>query len=796
MATTEKPTASIGQPLPRKEDPELITGRSRYVDDITVPGMLWAYVVRSPFAHARINGVDVSKALAMEGCVAAFSGADMAPEWPAPLVCAWPVTDDIKMSEHWPLAKDKARHVGDGVAVVVAETRALAKDAAELVEVDWEPLPAVTDPLAAMEDGAPLVHDDFGTNVSSVWGFEQGDSPVPNKPSKPFFDDPDLVKVKQRYRLRRLIPNAMEPRGVLVEPNVAMGEFTMYTASQIPHIVRTAQAITCGIAEAKLRVVAPDVGGGFGSKLDAYAEEAICLALARRLNRPIKWTEERSEGYVATIHGRDLYTDMEMAATRDGELKAVRAKVYCAVGAYHQIVTPGIQMLSAWLYGGLYDVEGYDFEYHNVFTHTTPTDAYRGAGRPEATYAVERTMDLLAHELGMDPAELRRKNYIPPDRFPNFTIASGLTIDSGDYPLTHDAMIEALDYADVRRRQAERRQSGSTKQIGVGLSCYTEMCGLAPSRVLHALKYIAGGWDAATIEMLPTGTVRVLIGVTPHGQGHVTTFSQIVADQLGVGFEDVEVLHGDTQVVPLGMDTYGSRSLAVGGVAMHFAGEKILAKARTLAAHQLECSEDDLEFSGGDFTVRGTDKSANIKALAFAAWTAHDLPDGMEPGLTATHLYDPPNFSWPNGAHACVVEVDTETGSVEILRYVAVDDCGVVINPMVVEGQVHGGVAQGIAEALFEEAGYDEEGNLLQGTMTTYMVPGAPELPSFELHRTCTPSPTNPLGVKGIGEAGTIASPPAVINAIVDALSHMGVTNVERPATPERVWTAIQEAKR
>jgi carbon-monoxide dehydrogenase large subunit len=403
-------------------------------------------------------------------------------------------------------------------------------------------------------------------------------------------------------------------------------------------------------------------------------------------------------------------------------------------------------------------------------------------------------MDLLARELDMDPAELRRKNYIPTANFPNFTIASGLTVDSGDYPLTHDAMIAAVGYDEFRREQAQRRSSGDTKQIGIGLSCWTEMCGLAPSRVLHALKYVAGGWDAATIEMLPTGTVRVLIGVTPHGQGHVTTFSQIVADQLGVGVEDIEVLHGDTQVVPLGMDTYGSRSLAVGGVAMHYAGEKVLAKARTLAAHQLECSEDDLEFSGGDFTVKGTDKSVNIKALAFAAWTAHDLPDGMEPGLTATHLYDPPNFSWPNGAHACVVQVDTETGSVDILKYIAVDDCGVVINPLVVEGQVHGGVAQGIAEALFEEAGYDEEGNLLHGTMTTYMVPGPPEIPNMELSRTCTPSPTNPLGVKGIGVAGTIASPPAVINAVVDALSHLGVTDVGRPATPERVWRAIQEA--
>jgi carbon-monoxide dehydrogenase large subunit len=731
----------------------------------------------------------------MEGCVAVVSGADLVAGWGALLGWGGRVCVDINRSGHCTLDKDKARYAGDGVAVVVATSRALAKDAAELVEVDWEPLPAVTDPLAAMESGAPLVHDDFGTNVSSVWGFDKGDSPAPYKTSKPFFDDPDLVKVKHRYRLRRLIPNAMEPRGVVVDPNVAMGEYTMYTASQIPHIVRTTQAITCGIAEAKLRVVAPDVGGGFGSKLETYAEESICLALARRLNTPIKWIEERSEGYVATIHGRDLYTDMEMAATRDGKLKAVRVNVWCAVGAFHQIVTPGIQMLSAWLYGGLYDVEGYDFEYTNIYTHTTPTDAYRGAGRPEATYAVERTMDLLARELDMDPAELRRKNYIPTASFPNHTIASGLTVDSGDYPLTHDAMIAAVGYDEFRREQEKRRASGDTKQIGIGLSCWTEMCGLAPSRVLHALKYVAGGWDAATIEMLPTGTVRVLIGVTPHGQGHVTTFSQIVADQLGVDVADIEVLHGDTQVVPLGMDTYGSRSLSVGGVAMHYAGEKVLAKARTLAAHQLECSEDDLEFSGGDFTVKGTDKSANIKALAFAAWTAHDLPDGMEPGLTATHLYDPPNFSWPNGAHACVVEVDTDTGSVEILRYVAVDDCGVVINPLVVAGQVHGGVTQGIAEALFEEAAYDEEGNLLHGTMTTYMVPGAPEIPHMELSRTCTPSPTNPLGVKGIGEAGTIASPPAVINAVVDALSHLGVTDVQRPATPERVWRAIQEAQ-
>ena len=797
MATTEKPAGVIGAAVLRKEDPELITGNSRFTDNITVPGMLWVGVVRSPFAHATIKSVDVSRAQAMPGCVAAFSAADLADEFPAPLVCAWPVTDDIKMSSHWPLAKDKARYVGDGVACVVAESRALAKDAIELVDVDYEPLPAVTDPLEATEEGAPLVHDEFGTNVSSVWSFAKGDSPVPARnPSGPYFEDPDLVTVKERYRLRRLIPNAIEPRSVVVNPVVEMGEYTMYTSSQIPHVARTAFAITCGIAEAKLRVIAPDVGGGFGSKLELYAEEALVLALARRLGRPMKWTEERVENYLATIHGRDLYTDMEIAATKDGIIKAVRAGVVASMGAYYQIVSPGIQMLGAWLYGGLYDPEGYDYEYVNVFTHSTPTDAYRGAGRPEATYAIERVVESLARKLDMDPVELRRRNFITKDKFPNYTIVSGLTVDSGNYEPMFERCLEMVDYSGVRREQAERRAKGDTKEIGIGFSTYIEMCGLAPSRVLHALKYIAGGWEAATIEFMPTGTVRCLVGVAPHGQGHVTTFSQIVAHQLGVDVDDVEVIVGDTGVVPLGMDTYGSRSLAVGGPAVHHAGEKIIAKARTLAAHQLECAEEDLDWTPGTFTVKGTDRSVDIKSLAFAAWTAHALPDDFEPGLAASHLYDPPNFSWPAGAHACVVEIDTETGAVELKRYVAVDDCGVVVNPLVVEGQVHGGVAQGIAEALFEEAVYDDEGNLVTGSMTNYMIPGPPELISFDLDRTETPSPTNPLGVKGIGEAGTIASPAAVINAVVDALSARGVTAIERPATPERVWRAIQEAKR
>ena len=792
MAVTEPRTKVIGTSRLRKEDPELITGRGRYVDNISLPGMLWVALVRSPFAHARIRSIDVSNARELPGVVAVYTGEDL--EFAAPLFMAWPINDQVKNPPHWPLTKDKARYVGDPVAVVVAESRALAKDALDLVEVDWEPLPAVTDVKAALADGAPIVHDDLGTNDAGSWSIEN-DSPVPSRGrTAPFFDDPELVKVKGEYYLARLIPNAMEPRGVVVEPNAAMGEYVVYSATQIPHILRTTLTITCGIPEAKLRVVAPDVGGGFGSKLEIYGEDAICLAIAAKLNRPVKWIEERAENYVATLHGREMYQEIELAATRDGDLKAVRVKLTASMGAYLRLVSPGIPMLGAWLYHGCYECDAYDLEYTNVFTNQTFTDAYRGAGRPEATYAIERAMDALARELDMDPVEVRRRNFIKNDKFPNYTIASGLIVDSANYEGTLEKCLEVLDYDSVRAEQKARRERGDRKVLGVGFSTWIEMCGLAPSRVLSALNYAAGGWDSASIEFMPTGTVRVVTGVSPHGQGSATVLSQIVADQLGVDYDDVEVVHGDTQVSPLGMDTYGSRGVAVGGVAAQRAAEKIIAKARTLAAHELECAEEDLAFEGGTFTVKGTDRSADIKALGFSSWTAHNLPDGMEPGLRATELYDPPNFSWPNGAHCCVVEVDLDTGSVDIQRYLAVDDCGVQLNPMLVQGQVHGGVAQGIAEALFEEARYDEDGNLLTGTMTSYMIPGPPELPPFEVHDTVTPSPTNAIGVKGIGEAGTIAAPPAVINAVIDALAHLGVRNVERPATPERVWRTIQEA--
>jgi carbon-monoxide dehydrogenase large subunit len=780
MATTEE-RAYVGTAVRRKEDPELLTGQARYVDNLTLPGMVWAYIVRSPYAHARVRGVDLSRALEAEGVVAAYSGADLQSEWGGPLPMAWPVTEDTKNPPHWPLTPDVARYAGDGVAVVVAKTRALAKDAAELVEVDYEPLPVVTDVLKALEDGAPVVHEEVGTNHCYTWPLQAGE------PDRLFAEA--AVTVKQRYRQQRLVPNAIEPRGVLVQPIPAQGEFTMWSATQIPHILRVTVSGTTGIPEAKLRVIAPDVGGGFGSKLDVYAEEALLLVLARKLGLPIKWIEERVEGYLATIHGRDVVQEIELAATAEGKVTAVRARAWANMGAYLQLVTPGIPILGAWLYGGCYDVEGYDVEFVGAFTNTTPTDAYRGAGRPEATYLLERAMDALARKLDLDPVELRRRNFIR--EFPK-TLASGLTIDSGDYDASLDRALELLDYDGFRREQAERRERGDTKLLGVGFSTYLEMCGLAPSRILGAIRYAAGGWDAATIRFLPTGMVQAVIGTSPHGQGHATTFSQIVADRLGVAYEDVEVLHGDTAVVPLGMDTYGSRSLAVGGVALWNATDKVIEKARKIAAHQLEVAEEDLSYEGGTFTVAGTDRSMSTKEAAFAAWTAHNLPDGLEPGLEETAVHDPENFSWPAGTHIAVIEVDTETGSVDLVRHIAVDDVGHVINPQIVDGQVHGGIAQGVAQALFEEAVYDEDGTLITGSMASYMVPAASELPSFELARTETRSPGNPMGSKGVGETGTIASTPAVINAVIDALAHLGVTDIEMPATPERVWNAMK----
>ncbi len=779
MSATE--TQFIGAAVKRKEDDPLLRGRGTYVDNIDLPGAVVMAVVRSPYAHARIGSIDTTAAATADGVVAVFTGADLRDDWKAAMPCAWPVTEDMKSPEHFPLAVGEVNYQGDGVAVVIADNRAHAVDAAELVEVDYEPLDAIVDVEAAAQDGATLVHNDLGTNVSYVWKLETG-----------VFDESADVVVKHRYVQPPLIPNAIEPRGVVARPEPG-GDVTLWSATQVPHILRLLTAATLGIPETKLRVVAPDVGGGFGSKLDVYAEELLAVALARRLGTPVKWVEERSENALATIHGRDFVTTLELAATKDGMITALRANVHASMGAYLQLVTPGIPLLGAWIYAGPYAIPNYSVTFTGVFTNTTPTDAYRGAGRPEATYVLERTIDLLALELGIDRVELRRRNFIT--EFPA-TIASGLTIDNGDYHASLEKLLEHLDLDALLAEQQERRERGDVKQIGVGFSTYNEMCGLAPSRILGAIRYAAGGWETATIRCLPTGTFQVVTGTSPHGQGHETAWSQIVADQLGCDPSEVEVLHGDTSISPYGLDTYGSRSLPVGGAALWTAGEKIIEKAREIVAHQLEVAAEDLDYAAGTFTVKGSpDKEMTVKGAAWAAFAAHNLPDGMEPTLEATATYDPPNFSWPGGAHAAVVEVDTETGDARLIRYVAIDDVGTVVNPLIVDGQVHGGITQGIATALYEEAIYDEDGNLSNGTLATYLVPSAAELPSYELDRTESKATDQPFGAKGVGETGTIAAAPAVINAVIDALSHLGVTDIQMPATPERVWRAIEEAK-
>ncbi|WP_055695260.1 xanthine dehydrogenase family protein molybdopterin-binding subunit [Streptomyces prasinopilosus] len=785
--TGQRAEREVGRGRLRKEDARLVTGQTNWTDNISVTGLLHLAFLRSPMAHARIERVDVSPALERPGVIAAFSGRDLAGGLGS-LPCAWPVTEDIVLPDHPPVAVDEVRHAGDPVAVVVARDRYAAADALEAVEVDYEPLPPVLDLEAALAEDAPLVHADKGTNRSYVWPLRTGEDYETVKRRA------DVV-VTRRFHQQRLIANAMEPRAVVVTPLAASGEYTVYSATQVPHILRVMLATVTGIPEQKLRVVAPDVGGGFGSKLQVYGEEAVALEVARRLGRPVKWTESRSEGYLATHQGRGMIQDIEVAATREGRLLGLKVDLLADMGAYLMLVTPGIPILGAFMYPAIYKMDAYDFTCTGVFTTKTPTDAYRGAGRPEATFAIERIMDELAAELGLDPVEVRRRNWIRHEEFPYDSIA-GLTYDSGNYEAATEKALALFGYDDLRAEQRERNERGDTVRLGIGVSTYTEMCGLAPSRVLRDLRYAAGGWEAASIRMLPTGKVEVVTGTSPHGQGHVTSWSQIAADVLGVPFEDIEVVHGDTRAAPQGMDTYGSRSLVVGGSAVHQAAAKVVEKARRVAAHLLEADEDDLDFTDGVFTVKGSPEARKtIQEIAFETFTSHDVPDGMEPTLNADQVTDPENFSYPHGTHLCAVEVDTETGRTRIRSYVCVDDVGRVINPVIVEGQVHGGLAQGIAQALYEEAVYDDEGNLVTGTMADYLVPVAGDLPEFVTERTETPATSNPLGVKGVGESGTIASTPAVVGAVVDALRPLGVDDVTMPCTPERVWRAVRSAK-
>jgi carbon-monoxide dehydrogenase large subunit len=824
---TEAARRYMGNSVPRKEDPALLTGHTNFTDDIRLPGMLHMAFLRSPYAHARITSIDASAAREQPGVVDVFTSEDLADvldgsamdadsapgyavdidespgseadvtsngseesadvsESPPRTFCGWPVTENIKIPHHSPLAHGKVNFAGEPVAVVLATDRYKAQDALGFIEVEYEPMGVATDIEGALEDGAPLVHEEFGTNECYVWTLATGDIDEA-------FEKADVV-VRERYVQQRLIPSAIETRGVIAQPE-PLDSFTVYSSTQVPHFVKDVLSVMCGVPDTKLRVVAPDVGGGFGSKLNVYSEEVLALEVARKLGAPVKWVEDRSENHLATTHGRGQVQYIELAATSEGKILGMKVKLLADMGAYLQLLTPGVAIFGSFTYPGLYAFDAYSFECTGVFTNLTPTDAYRGAGRSEAAYAHERIMDALARELDMDPAELRLKNLIPPFDEPT-TNPAGVQYDSGNYESCMRKALDLADYEEVRAEQRRRREAGDAKQIGIGIGNFTESGGLSPSKVSAAVRLQSGGWEAASVRMLASGKVEVVTGTSPHGQGHVTSWSQIAADALGVDVDHVEVLHGDTAIAPYGRDTYGSRSLPVGGVAVHLACEKVVEKGKKIAAHMLEAAEEDIEFEGGRFSVAGSpNQNVAIQKVAAAAYLADNLPEGMEPLLNEDYTFDPPNFTWPYGTHICVVEVDTETGMVTIPKYVAVDDCGPVVNPAIVDGQLHGGIAQGIAQALYEEAVYDDDGNLVTGTMVDYLVPGAPEIPNMILDRTETPSPTNPMGVKGIGESGAIAAQPAVINAVIDALSHEGITHIDMPASPMRVWQTLQEAR-
>ncbi len=768
----------------RREDPRLISGRATYTDDITLPGAVYAAILRSPHAHARIRRVNTSRAARAEGVVAVYTGADLEGVI-GPIPCAWMIPNsDIKGVAHPAIARDVVRYVGDAVAVVVAESRHQAQDALELIEVDYEPLTPVIDPQQALQEGAPQLHGDAPNNQAFHWVATGGDV-------EEAFRSPEVV-VRERIVQQRLIPNAMEPRAALAQWVGVTGELTLWSTTQNPHIVRLLLSSVAGVPEHKIRVIAPEVGGGFGSKIAFYADEAITVFCAMKLGRPVKWTETRSENYQATTHGRDHIEEVEMAATTDGKITGIRGRVYAGMGAYLSTAAPGIPtILHGLMYSGPYTIPAISCEVFGSFTNTTPVDAYRGAGRPEATFLLERLVDKLAAAVSVDPVEVRRRNLIP--KFEDgYDVAIGLNYDSGDYRGTLDIALREAGYYQVRQQQTQLRQEG--RYLGIGVTTYVEMCGLGPSQVAGAVGFGGGLWESAIVRFHPSGKVNVMIGTSPHGQGEETTFAQVISDELGVPVDDIEVLHGDTDNTPMGWGTYGSRTTAVSGAAVALSARKIKDKARELAAHLLEASADDIEYSDGRFFVRGSpDRARSIQDIALMANVAWNMPQGMEPGLEATTFYDPPNFTYPFGAHVALVEVDVNRGTIDLKRYIAVDDCGLQINPMIVEGQVHGGVVQGVGQALWEGAVYDENGQLLTGSMLDYALPRADVLPDLEVHSTSTPSPHHPLGVKGVGETGAIASTVTVYNAVIDALKPLGVQSIEMPLTPERVWRAIHQ---
>ncbi|MDQ4078877.1 MAG: xanthine dehydrogenase family protein molybdopterin-binding subunit [Chloroflexota bacterium] len=779
----------FGSAIKRREDPRLIVGEAQFLDDVRLPGMLHAAILRSPYAHARIKSVDTSKAAELPGVVGVFTGQDFA-DLP-PLPCAWQA-GGVENHVNTPrvLEIDKVAFTGAGVAVVVAEDRYTAQDALSLIEVEYEPLPVVVDAEKATQPDAPQLHENAPNNIVMEWtvGNEEG--------TEQALDEADVV-VKQRLINQRLVPTPIDMRGAIARYDQGTGEYTVWMTSQTPHIMRLLMtAFVFQIPETKMRVISPHVGGAFGTKIFLYPEYCLVAALSKRVGRPVKWMETREENYVATTHGRDHITYLEVGANRDGTITALKAQTYANLGGVLSTIAPGIPTT---LYGrmlsGAYRIPHIFCRVAGVYTNTGMVDAYRGAGRPEAIYAVERAVDLVARELDLDPVEVRRKNFIPPDAFPYdpVGILKGLKYDSGEYEKALNRALEIVDYLGFRREQEEARQQG--RYLGIGLSSYVEICGVAPSSWigLEGEGWGAAMWESANIRVHLTGKAVVTIGTQPHGQGHETTNAQVVADELGIPVEDVLVQHSDTLGTPFGYGTYGSRSAAVGTVAVYKSLQRIKEKAKKIGAHLLEAAPEDVVYEDGKVYVRGApDRAKTIQEIAGAAALAYNLPEGVDPFLDDTSYYDPPECTFPFGTHICVVEVDKDTAQVHLKRYVAVDDVGRVINPMIVDGQIHGGIAQGVAQALWEGAVYDEDGQLVSGTMMDYAVPKSSFLPSYETDRTVTPTPVNPLGIKGAGETGTIASTPAVVNAVMDALAPLGIKHLDMPLTPPKILQAIQ----
>jgi carbon-monoxide dehydrogenase large subunit len=775
----------LGKSIKRREDPRFITGKGTYVDDVKLPGMTYAVFVRSPHAFAKITKIDTAAAARHPGVVAVFTGADMTGVNSLP--CGW-LLPELKVPPHMPLASDAARYVGDPVAVVIAETQDAAQDAADQVSVTWDVLPAVSATDRASVGGSPQIHEVAPSNVAFKWQI--GDAAAVTGAFQ------GATVVRKRIVNQRLVANAMEPRACLARFDEATGDLTLWVTSQNPHVHRLLMAaFVLGIPEHKVRVIAPDVGGGFGSKIFLYNEETVCSWATRKVKRPVKWTSTRREAFQTDAHGRDHVTEAEMAFSGEGKILGLHVKTTANLGAYLSTFAPAVPTyLYATLLNGVYEMPAIHAEVTGVFTNTVPVDAYRGAGRPEAAYLLERMIEAGAAALKMDVAELRRKNFIP--KFDNgYQTKVALNYDSGSYEAALDKLLAVMDYRKARADQEAARREG--RLVGIGLSTYIEACSIAPSKVVGSLGAQAGLYESGKVRVHPTGGVTVYTGSHSHGQGHETTFSQLVADELGIPMEQVEVIHGDTGAIPFGMGTYGSRSGSVGGTALLMSLRKIKEKGKKIAAHLLEASPDDLEYANGQFQVKGAPgKAVPFGQVALTAYVPHNYPEGLEPGLEETSFYDPSNFCFPFGAHACVVEVDRDTGHVKVLRYIAVDDVGNVMNPMIVDGMVHGGIAQGVGQALWEGAVYDG-GQLVTGSMMDYAMPKADMLPSYETDRTVTPTPVNPLGVKGAGETGTIAATPTVVNAVIDALAPLGIDHIETmPLSPERVWNAMQNAKR